>query len=131
MQRWSGPGTAEHIVTLHSRIGTTLLILFGAGQEGSSPVSWEQCVLALASAAQERCEPVMGTALEELVKNRVCAQVFWLERGTEIQNAACLPADVLPGLLREEMWKKEAKIPRHEAPTIIKLCQWLPIFDVI
>lgn len=63
------------------------MILFGAGQEGAV-CKREQCVLALASTAQERCEPVMGTALEELVKNRVCAQVFW--PGEALDSARCI-----------------------------------------
>ena len=102
VQRGSGPGTAEHTMMLRSRRGATLLILHGAGQEGGSPVSWGECVQVLASAAQERCEPVMGTALEDLVKNGVCAQVFWLERSTEIfRGKHCLSPHRCPAWISE------------------------------
>lgn len=45
------------------------------GKRESTPVSWGQCVQVQASYAQERCGPALGTALQDLVKNRVCARL--------------------------------------------------------
>lgn len=44
---------------------------------------------------------MLGTSLGDVVNNRVGAQVFWLEGGTEMIRAitVCFPTDVLPGYL--------------------------------